>query len=110
MLAVLELWDYVGLAVVGVVLTALAGSSTALFRPRDRARLKRIESKLDLVLGNLRIQAPDAGASNGLSAGVRQLADGGRKIEAIKLHREETGLGLKEAKDAVEAYMADSAQ
>jgi ribosomal protein L7/L12 len=27
---------------------------------------------------------------------------GGRKIEAIKLHREATGAGLKEAKDAVE--------
>ncbi len=30
----------------------------------------------------------------------------GRKIEAIKLHREHTGLGLKEAKDAVEAIEA----
>ena len=30
----------------------------------------------------------------------------GRKIEAIKLHREHTGLGLKEAKDAVEALEA----
>lgn len=27
---------------------------------------------------------------------------GGRKIEAIKLYREATGVGLKEAKDAVE--------
>jgi ribosomal protein L7/L12 len=27
----------------------------------------------------------------------------GRKIEAIKLYRERTGVGLKEAKDAVEA-------
>lgn len=30
----------------------------------------------------------------------------GRTIEAIKIVREATGLGLKEAKDAVEAYMA----
>jgi hypothetical protein len=29
----------------------------------------------------------------------------GRKIEAIKIVREATGLGLKEAKDAVEAYV-----
>jgi hypothetical protein len=29
----------------------------------------------------------------------------GNKIEAIKLTREVTGLGLKEAKDAVEAYL-----
>jgi ribosomal protein L7/L12 len=31
------------------------------------------------------------------------LLEQGRKIEAIKLHRERTGAGLKEAKDAVEA-------
>lgn len=29
--------------------------------------------------------------------------DAGRKIEAIKILREETGLGLKEAKDAVDS-------
>ncbi len=34
---------------------------------------------------------------------IRQLARAGKKIEAIKLVREQTGLGLKEAKDAVEA-------
>lgn len=34
---------------------------------------------------------------------VRKLIAGGRKIEAIKLYREITASGLKEAKDAVEA-------
>jgi ribosomal protein L7/L12 len=34
---------------------------------------------------------------------VRNLALEGKKIEAIKLYRQTTGLGLKEAKDAVEA-------
>jgi ribosomal protein L7/L12 len=33
---------------------------------------------------------------------VRRLVDQGRKIEAIKLYREVTGTGLKEAKEAVE--------
>jgi ribosomal protein L7/L12 len=32
--------------------------------------------------------------------------DPSKKIQAIKLYRELTGLGLKEAKDAVEAFMA----
>lgn len=32
---------------------------------------------------------------------------GGNKIEAIKLYREATGLGLKESKDAVEALEVD---
>jgi len=33
---------------------------------------------------------------------VREAVTSGRKIEAIKLLREETGMGLKEAKHAVE--------
>jgi len=36
---------------------------------------------------------------------VRNLVDEGKKIEAIKLYRQTTGLGLKEAKDAVEAVV-----
>jgi len=35
-------------------------------------------------------------------AALRELLFAGRKIEAIKLYREMTGLGLKEAKEAVE--------
>ena len=36
-------------------------------------------------------------------AEIKQVLSAGKKIEAIKLFREATGLGLKEAKDAVEA-------
>ena len=36
---------------------------------------------------------------------VKQLADGGKKIEAIKAHREETGAWLDEAKEIVEKYI-----
>ena len=39
----------------------------------------------------------------------RQIAEhlyGGRKIDAIKIHREATGVGLKESKDFVEALEA----
>ncbi len=34
----------------------------------------------------------------------------GRKVEAIKLLREHRGIALKEAKDAVEAFMGDHAE
>ena len=34
---------------------------------------------------------------------VKRLVQQGQKIQAIKLYREKTGLGLKEAKDAVDA-------
>lgn len=37
-----------------------------------------------------------------LGRDLEQLLSAGRKIEAIKLVRERTGLGLKDAKDAVE--------
>ena len=36
---------------------------------------------------------------------VKQLADGGKKIEAIKAHREETDASLDEAKEIVEKYI-----
>jgi Ribosomal protein L7/L12 C-terminal domain len=35
---------------------------------------------------------------------ARQLAGNGRKIEAIKLVRDATGLGLKEAKEMVDSW------
>jgi ribosomal protein L7/L12 len=42
-----------------------------------------------------------------LSQQVKDIArDPNRKIAAIKAYREETGLGLREAKDAVEAFLA----
>lgn len=37
---------------------------------------------------------------------VERLVREGRKIEAIKVYREMTGLGLKEAKDAVDTLQA----
>jgi len=39
-----------------------------------------------------------------LSAQVLNAIHAGRKIDAIKLLRKERGLGLKEAKDIVDAY------
>ena len=37
-------------------------------------------------------------------------SDPARKIEAIKIYREETGLGLREAKAAVEAFIAGGSE
>jgi ribosomal protein L7/L12 len=48
--------------------------------------------------------APDAGS---LEADVLALMQGNKKIQAIKLYRERTGVGLKEAKDFVEALAAN---
>ncbi len=101
LLAALSLTDILILA--GIV-AFFAGSAVAL-RPSDQSRLKRLEKKLDLLLKHFEIEDPGLVIVDGLSAEVRQLADAGQKIEAIKVHREQTGVGLKEAKDAVEAYL-----
>jgi ribosomal protein L7/L12 len=50
-------------------------------------------------------ESPEGGLSN-LEQEILGLMKGEKKIEAIKLLREKTGLGLKEAKDAVEALGA----
>ena len=47
-----------------------------------------------------------AGQSRELPATAIEALKKGRKIEAIKILRQEWGLGLKEAKDAVDAYVA----
>lgn len=64
------------------------------------ARLARIEQKLDLLIAGLGLAG---GGQDPRLAEVRALAAGGRKIEAIKLYREITGQGLREAKEAVDA-------
>jgi ribosomal protein L7/L12 len=68
-----------------------------------QARLERVERKLNALLRHSGI---DAAEGSPLSDRVKALADDpARKIEAIKVYREETGAGLAEAKAAVEAYI-----
>jgi hypothetical protein len=110
MFAILEVWDFIWVWVIVVLaVTVYAGGRAVYVRflPSEAARLRRLEAKVDLILRHLGLDYQDPATPGGLSAEVRALADDpARKIEAIKLHREQTGLGLKEAKDAVEAYLA----
>ncbi len=102
----LTLGDFAWITLIVIVFT---GSSTAytLSRASDAARLYRIEAKLSLILKHLGLEYKDPTALEGLSEEVKMLADKPTgKIEAIKLLREQTGLGLKDAKDTVEAYIA----
>jgi len=57
---------------------------------------------LVLVKRDQTISMPSAHSNAGSSASVESLIRSGQKIGAIKLLREETGLGLKEAKEEVE--------
>lgn len=60
-------------------------------------RADRVERKLDLILDHLDIQVAEPGLER-----VAALLREGKKIEAIKVYRQLTDAGLKEAKEAVE--------
>jgi ribosomal protein L7/L12 len=63
-----------------------------------------LQRKADLALTHLGVPPPPDHSP--LSERVKELAaHPAQKIEAIKAYREETGAGLKEAKDAVEKWM-----
>ena len=73
-------------------------------------RIRRLEEQVAQLYAHLGL-SPDVGVdrfaevgAGGLDAEVQQLVTSGKKINAIKLHRERTGLGLAEAKDAIEAW------
>jgi hypothetical protein len=89
-------WIAPSIVVIGV-LAILATVS------RSQARLERVERRLNLLLRHFNI---DTAPGSQLSERVRRLADDpARKIEAIKVYRDETGAGLAEAKAAVEDYI-----
>lgn len=109
MFAALDFSDFSVIAML-VILFAGGGAACTSLLATDAGRLARLERKLDAVMRHLDIAYVDPAGPEGLSEEVRRLADDpGRKIQAIKLHREQTGIGLKEAKDAVEAYMSGRA-
>jgi hypothetical protein len=110
MFAVLEFWDLFWIwFIVTLAVSVYVGGQAAYsrFKPSDAARLRRLEAKLDLILRHLGLEYQEPTTPGGLSNEVKALADDpAQKIQAIKLHREQTGKSLKDAKDAVEAYMA----
>jgi hypothetical protein len=89
-------WAFLALAI-GILLTVLVAYGNL------TARIRGIERKLNALL---RHHGVDPVLGLVLSDRVKQLAsDPERKIEAIKAYREETGAGLAEAKEAVEAFI-----
>jgi hypothetical protein len=87
-------------ACVGLGAAALTSSFIAqsVRNPSQDRRLARIERQLSLIMERLDVQDPEPS----MPGVVRELEQG-RKIQAIKIYREETGAGLAEAKAAVEA-------
>ena len=60
-------------------------------------RLDRLERRQLLIMGRLEIEEPQPELAT-----VRARLDAGKKLDAIKEYRRITGVGLKEAKEAVE--------
>ncbi len=95
LLAVLDFTDFPVIAIIVAILLV-----TVSLAKRHRLNLHRIERKLDALLQHHGVQTPCS-----LSPEVQRLArDPSQKIAAIKLHREQTGASLTEAKSAVEDF------
>jgi len=82
---------------VGVVFLVLWGTLNTL--KQRVASLSRLESKVDLLLKQAGVVYDPAA---NMPPQVLEALHRGQKIEAIKEYRLATGVGLKEAKDAVE--------
>jgi ribosomal protein L7/L12 len=88
----------IALVVLGVILLASVGARVNAMQSRMGV-LFRVEAKLDLLLKQANIKFdPYASVSPEIAEAVR----GGQKIKAIKLYRQSSGVGLKEAKDFIE--------
>lgn len=89
------------------VLDALGKGQTIeaikLLRSATGLGLKEAKDLLDAYQQGAPLSDQLASAIDQLPASVMTALQSGNKIDAIKLLREQTGLGLKEAKDAVEA-------
>jgi ribosomal protein L7/L12 len=91
--------------------------------PDDAARLDRLERQVQFLLQHIGVD-PDIAAADGaafdgavpmsgpvagpaMSPDIVALVAAGKPIEAIKLYRQVTGAGLKEAKDVIDGMRGD---
>ena len=67
-----------------------------------KSRINELEEKLQFLYRRLNIEYLDPNADPAFAPQVQEALRRGNKIEAIKIYRELTGVGLAEAKDAIE--------
>ena len=88
-------------AIIAWLVIVFAGA--AAYTTRQPVDLRRIERKLDALMKHQGVTLPPQAS---MSEEVQQMArDPAQKIAAIKLHREQTNLGLAEAKSDVEDFI-----
>lgn len=72
-------------------------------------RILELEQRMDLLFDHLRIEGSRLVPAGGtLGPGVRELLDRGDRLGAVALVREQTGMGLVEAKRTVEQMIGGS--
>jgi ribosomal protein L7/L12 len=71
----------------------------------DEDRIARLERQVDFLFRRLGVDpsAAFAGGGDELPMSFYDALQRGKKIQAIKIYREATGVGLKQAKDVVDA-------
>lgn len=67
-----------------------------------RSRVNELEDRLKFIYRRLNIEYADPSSDPVLSPQIQDALRRGNKIEAIKLYRELTGVGLAEAKDVID--------
>jgi Ribosomal protein L7/L12 C-terminal domain len=67
-----------------------------------RSRINELEDRLKFIYRKLNIEYIDPNSDPVLSPQVQDAIRRGNKIEAIKIYRELTGVGLAEAKDVID--------
>jgi ribosomal protein L7/L12 len=67
-----------------------------------RSRINELEDRLNFLYRRLNIEYANPGSNPVISPQVQDALRRGNKIEAIKIYRELTGVGLAEAKQAID--------
>jgi len=67
-----------------------------------RSRVNELEDRLKLLYRHLHLEYANPGSDPVMSPKIQEALRNGNKIEAIKIYRELTGVGLAEAKDAID--------
>lgn len=98
----MDWWEYLAIAAATAVVVATLAANMSAQRVRGAARLAAVERKLDLIMDHLGIAESEPYLPDVIAHLER-----GKKIHAIKAYRDATGVGLAEAKDAVEGIARD---
>ena len=70
-----------------------------------KSRINELEDRLKLLYRHLNLEYSDSASDPLLSPQIQAAMRSGNKIEAIKLYREMTSVGLAEAKAAIDKAM-----